>query len=80
LVIAVAHGAEQFPNMALWPRLMAAANLHGMLQATTDGIHRLLNQLFDRSGTQGFPCVKHEFGLAMATLCNACIAWPIVAE
>jgi hypothetical protein len=59
---------------------MVAVNLHGMLLAMTGGIHRLLNQLFDRSGTPGFQCVKREFVLAMATLCNACIAWLTAAE
>jgi hypothetical protein len=59
---------------------MVAVNLHGMLQATTGGIHRLLNQRFDRSGTRGSPYAKHEFVLAMATLCNECIAWLTVAE
>jgi hypothetical protein len=59
---------------------MVVANLHGMLQAMTGGIHQGLNQLFDRSGTQGFPCAKREFVWAMATLCSACIAWLTVAE
>jgi hypothetical protein len=53
---------------------MVAANLHGMLLVMTGGIHQPQNQLFVRSGTQGFQCVKHEFALAMATLFNACIA------
>jgi hypothetical protein len=59
---------------------MVAVNLHGMLLAMTGGIHRLLNQLFDRSGTRGSPYAKREFVLAMATLFNACIAWLTVAE
>jgi hypothetical protein len=59
---------------------MVAVNLHGMLLAMTGGIHRLLNQLFDRSGTPDSQYAKHEFVLAMATLCNACIAWLTAAE
>jgi hypothetical protein len=59
---------------------MVAANLHGMLQATTGGIRQRLNQLFVRSGTPGSPYAKHEFVLAMATLCNVCIAWLTAAE
>jgi hypothetical protein len=46
----------------------------------TGGIRQHLNQHFDRSGTQVFQYLKPEFVLAMATLCNACIAWPIAAE
>jgi hypothetical protein len=60
--------------------MMAAANLHGTLQAMTGGIHQYQNQRFDRSGTPDFPYVKPEFVLVMATLCNACIAWLTVAE
>jgi hypothetical protein len=59
---------------------MAAANLHGMLQAMIGGIRQHPNQRFDRSGTPDFPSVKHEFVLVMATLYNACIAWLTVAE
>jgi hypothetical protein len=59
---------------------MVVPHLHGMLQAMTGGIRQSLNQHFDRSGTQGFPCAKREFVLAMATLFNACIAWRIAAE
>jgi hypothetical protein len=58
---------------------MAALNLHGMLQVTTDGIHQHQNQHCGRSGTPVFQSVKHVFVLAMETLCNACIAWLIVA-
>jgi hypothetical protein len=58
---------------------MVGQNLHGMLQAMTGGTHQHLNQLFVRNGTQVFQSAKHVFVLAMATLCNACIAWLIVA-
>jgi hypothetical protein len=51
-----------------------------MLPVMIGGIHQHPNQHFDRSGTPGFQCVKQEFVWAMATLCNACIAWLTVAE
>jgi hypothetical protein len=54
---------------------MVAQNLHGMLQAMTGGTHQRQSRHFVRSGTQDSQSVKHEFVLAMATLCNACIAW-----
>jgi hypothetical protein len=50
-----------------------------MLQAMTGGTHQHLNRLFVRSGMPVFQYAKHEFVLAMATLCNACIAWLTVA-
>jgi hypothetical protein len=59
---------------------MVAANLHGMLQATTGGIHQRLNQLFVRSGTPESLCARREFVLAMVTLFNVCIAWLTAAE
>jgi hypothetical protein len=40
---------------------MVEPNLHGMLLATTGGIHHHQSQLFDRSGTQGFQFLKPEF-------------------
>jgi hypothetical protein len=61
LEIAEARGEEVFPNTELCFQPMVAANLRGMLQATTGGTHQHLNQLFDRSGTQGFRFVKHVF-------------------
>jgi hypothetical protein len=51
-----------------------------MLPVMTGGIHQRLNQLFDRSGTPDSPYAKHESVLAMATLCNVCIAWLTEAE
>jgi hypothetical protein len=80
LEIAEARGEEVFPNTELCFQPMVAANLRGMLQATTGGTHQHLNQLFVRSGTQGFQFLKHVFVWAMVTLCNACIALLIVAE
>jgi hypothetical protein len=59
---------------------MVAVNLLGMLPVMTGGIHQRLNQLFDRSGTPDSPYAKHESVLAMATLCNVCIAWLTEAE
>jgi hypothetical protein len=56
-----ARGEEVFPNTEPLFLLTVVANLHGMLQAMTGGTRQHQNQLFDRSGTQGFQCVKHVF-------------------